>query len=55
MGKTNLVDAKARLTSDIRPRKAVAIAELQALTSQIKSQPVSAAELVRAIRDNDRY
>lgn len=44
----------ARLTSINRPRKPVDAASLRALTAAM--QPAqSAAELVRAMRDGDRY
>ncbi|ATE64397.1 type II toxin-antitoxin system Phd/YefM family antitoxin [Rhizorhabdus dicambivorans] len=44
----------ARLTAVEHPRKAIVLEELQALTATMPPQP-SAAGLVRAMRDNDRY
>jgi prevent-host-death family protein len=45
----------ARLTSVARPRKRIDAALLQSLTEDMKLQADSAADLVRAMRDDDRY
>lgn len=45
----------ARLTAVIRPRKAIDAAQLQSLTASMPSQPQNAADLVRSLRDGDRY
>jgi prevent-host-death family protein len=45
----------ARLTGVSAPRKPVDLGSLRALTAEIPSQPESAADLVRAMRDGDRY
>jgi len=45
----------ARLTSVCRPRKAIDAALLQSLTTTMPPQPQSAADLVRSMRDADRY
>jgi prevent-host-death family protein len=44
----------ARLTAAVKPRKKIDIAELRALTETMPENPESAADLVRAMRD-DRY
>lgn len=45
----------ARLTSLARPRKRIEVALLQALTATMPLQTVSAADLARSMRDDDRY
>lgn len=45
----------ARLTAVARPRKAIDAALLQSLTATIPPQSPSAADLVRSMRDGDRY
>jgi prevent-host-death family protein len=45
----------ARLTAVARPRKRVDLAALQALTAAMPAQTPDAAELVRSMRDGDRY
>jgi prevent-host-death family protein len=45
----------ARLTAVARPRKPVDVAMLQALTESLPRQPQDAADLVREMRDADRY
>lgn len=45
----------AKLTAVTRPRKSIDPRPLQALTATMAPQPESAAELVRAMRDGDRY
>jgi len=45
----------ARLTSVSRPRKAIDAALLQSLTMTMPPQPQCAADLVRSMRDADRY
>ncbi|WP_099865252.1 type II toxin-antitoxin system Phd/YefM family antitoxin [Pararhizobium haloflavum] len=45
----------ARLTAVARPRKPIDAALLQSLTAAIPSQSQSAADLVRSMRDSDRY
>nr|WP_302675309.1 type II toxin-antitoxin system prevent-host-death family antitoxin [Sphingomonas sp. CL5.1] len=45
----------ARLSSAHRAARPVIAAELRALTSGIKPQRTSAAEVVREMRDGDRY
>jgi prevent-host-death family protein len=45
----------ARLTGVAMPRKPIEISSLQALTAKIPPQPESAADLVRSMRDGDRY
>jgi len=45
----------ARLTGSHSPRKSIDLAGLQALTATIDHQSVPAAELVRSMRDSDRY
>jgi prevent-host-death family protein len=44
----------ARLTAAAGPRKPVALAMLQALTAALPPQTEGAADLVRAMRDDDR-
>ena len=45
----------ARLTAVSRPRKPIDAALLQSLTAAMPPQPQSAADLVRSMRDDDRY
>lgn len=45
----------ARLTAVARPRKPVDLAALRALTSAMAPAKQDAAELVRSMRDADRY
>jgi prevent-host-death family protein len=45
----------ARLTSVARSRKRIDVASLQALTGTMSPQAQDAAELVRSMRDGDRY
>jgi prevent-host-death family protein len=45
----------ARLTSVVDPRKRVDVSQLQALTATMRPQREEAADLVRAMRDGDRY
>ena len=45
----------ARLTAVATPRKRIDATLLQALTATMPSQARSAADLVRSMRDGDRY
>jgi prevent-host-death family protein len=45
----------ARLTAVAPPRKPVELSGLRALTAKIPPQPERAADLVRSMRDGDRY
>ena len=45
----------ARLTAVAKPRKVIDAALLQSLTATMPPQTESAADLVRAMRDGDRY
>ena len=45
----------ARLTAVIRSRKPIDVALLQSLTATMPPQAESAANLVRAMREGDRY
>jgi prevent-host-death family protein len=45
----------ARLTAVARPRKQIDAALLQSLTATMPPQTESAADLVRSMRDGDRY
>ncbi len=45
----------ARLTAVIRSRKPIDVALLQSLTATMPPQAESAADLVRAMREGDRY
>jgi prevent-host-death family protein len=45
----------ARLTAVARPRKPIDMALLGALTSAMPAPAQSAADLVRSMRDGDRY
>ena len=45
----------ARLTAVARPRKRIDTALLQSLTATMPPQAAGAADLVRSMRDGDRY
>lgn len=45
----------ARLTAVAKPRKPIAVAALRALTAKMPRQSPGAGDLVRAMRDDDRY
>lgn len=45
----------AQLTGVTRPRKPVDATMLQALTAKLPPEELPAAELVRSMRDGDRY
>jgi prevent-host-death family protein len=45
----------ARLTAVARPRKRIDAALLESVTAGMPPQADSAADLVRSMRDNDRY
>jgi len=45
----------ARLIAVVQPRKPIDAASLQSLTDAMSSQSSSAADLVRSMRDGDRY
>lgn len=45
----------ARLTAIARPRKKIDLVALKALTETMPLQPQNAADLVRSMRDGDRY
>jgi prevent-host-death family protein len=45
----------ARLTAAVRPRKPIDAALLQSLTATMPPHTQSAAELVRSMRDGDRF
>ncbi|TPN33631.1 type II toxin-antitoxin system prevent-host-death family antitoxin [Mesorhizobium sp. B2-3-3] len=45
----------ARLTAVAKPRKPIDAAVLRSLTATMQPQTESAADLVRAMRDGDRY
>jgi len=45
----------ARLTAASRPRKRVDVMLLQALTATMPPQAEGAADLIRSMRDGDRY
>lgn len=45
----------ARLTAVARPRRRIDAAALAALTAAMPPEPESAADLVRSMRDGDRY
>jgi prevent-host-death family protein len=45
----------ARLTSVAKPRKRIDLAMLQALTAAMPPQDERASDLVRSMRDGDRY
>ena len=45
----------ARLTAVARPRKRIDLAMLEALTAAMPQQDESASDLLRSMRDDDRY
>jgi prevent-host-death family protein len=45
----------ARLTAAVQPRKRIDATLLQSLTASMPPQAKGAAELVRSMRDGDRY
>lgn len=45
----------ARLSAADAPRKPIDLAELRALTAILPASQVEAADLVRSMRDSDRY
>ena len=45
----------ARLTAVAKPRKPIDAARLRSLTETMPAQTESAADLVRSMRDGDRY
>ena len=45
----------ARLTAVTKPRKPIDVALLRLLTAAMPAQSQSAADLVRSMRDGDRY
>lgn len=45
----------ARLTAVARPRKTIDLALLQSLTATMPPQAEGATDLVRSMRDDDRY
>ena len=45
----------ARLVAVVEPRKPIDVAMLKALTDSMPMSPVSAGDLVRAMRDDERY
>ncbi len=45
----------ARLTAVTKPRKRIDAAQLQSLTASMPFQAKSAGDLVRSMRDGDRY
>ena len=45
----------ARLTAATRPRKRIDLAMLKALTASMPSQARDATDLIRSMRDGDRY
>jgi prevent-host-death family protein len=45
----------ARLTAVTKPRKRIDAALLQSVTASMPPQPQSEADLVRSMRDDDRY
>lgn len=45
----------ARLTAVAKPRKPIDAAQLQALTASMPPQTETAADVVRAMRDGERY
>lgn len=45
----------ARLTAVAKPRSPIDLAAMQALTSAMPAQAAGAADLVRTMRDDDRY
>jgi len=45
----------ARLTAVAKPRKPINAAQLAALTETMPAQSQSSADLIRSMRDSDRY
>ncbi len=45
----------ARLTAVVTPRKRIDAARLRSLTATLPPQPRNAADLVRSMREGDRY
>ncbi|WP_054313431.1 type II toxin-antitoxin system prevent-host-death family antitoxin [Mesorhizobium sp. 1M-11] len=45
----------ARLTAVTKPRRRIDAALLEALTASMPAQPQAAADLLRSMRDGDRY
>lgn len=45
----------ARLTAVAKPRKPIDAAQLQALTASMPPQTETAADMVRAMREDERY
>jgi prevent-host-death family protein len=45
----------ARLTAAARPRQRIDAIQLKALTAGMTPQPHAAADVVRSMRDDDRY
>ena len=45
----------ARLTAVVKPRKRIDMVKLQALTATMPPQVQDAADLVRSMREGDRY
>ncbi len=45
----------ARLTAVVKPRKPIDAAQLHALTASLPAASESAADLVRSMREGDRY
>ena len=45
----------ARLSAIARPRKPIDVSALRALTAALPQQTQDAADLVRSMRDDDRY
>ncbi len=45
----------ARLTAIVTPKKRIDAASLHSLTSSMPDQATKAADLVRSMRDSDRY
>lgn len=46
---------QAAATPEAKPRKRIDVDALRALTSKMNYQPTSAGELMRELRDSDRY
>ena len=47
--------AVARLTAAAKPRRPIDVTLLESLTATMPHQPQSAEDLVRSMRDGDRY
>jgi prevent-host-death family protein len=45
----------ARLTAVMAPRKSIDAAQLRSLSAMMPAQPQPAADLVRSMRDDERY